>query len=431
MSMSAYEKFITTLQRLSNRFPWISYIMEQIERGNFRIWIPNRVEAKHELDSAANLGYYWCSRCGWVGISPTIIDGRPMCPSCNRRSVKIQVVQAYVGAPKAQRRWGGNRVIHINVGGRGGSDYIILPISAAINTYCRHLRKFKNLQITNRERPVASLRFSCPNPNYSCGYRADNNLCTEEPKTLIFRRSIDRRYFPSHLSEGLTKAFVVSTYDTLREIEVSFENDILPGIDSIYLVKVKIYEVCIAILFGHQYSRYSERIVALPSDDYGPCTLARHIETEGLLFKLKPEYVERAKAELSNKHYRSDSLIVLHTFSHAVLNTMPILTGLSPFEFGESVWASDDSYDYEVLIYDDSKGSIGGVRSVISNHSIIHDLYAFLVNVDCRRGCETACRACLFFERCGMLNRNLNRHALTSLIDLDKCRELYSVGISR
>ena len=122
---------------------------------------------------------------------------------------------------------------------------------------------------------------------------------------------------------------------------------------------------------------------------------------------------------------------MLHTFSHAVLNTMPILTGLSPFEFGESIWASDDSYDYEVLIYDDSKGSIGGVRSVISNQSIIHDLYAFLVNVDCRRGCETACRACLFFERCGMLNRNLNRHALTSLIDLDKCRELYSVGIPR
>ena len=439
-SINAFRRFITLLEKLERRYWWmdLSKLRRDVEENRFRVLVPNFVNASFKRPGIADLGFFWCKNCGRIGLFPRDyqwLGSDIVCKYCGN-----YVTQAFVGAPRARRAR--ERSIeyyyYITPGWlQRRAEYRILPIRTAIDGYCRILKKYKLLVIIDEDRPLATLTFKCPDRSRPCPQRDSEGFCLDRYGRrirLFFGRRGELRYFPSQPSEALIKPLVLSTYDARGGNSIDYDKNALPGVEEVRLAPVTVYEICILLLLGHPYARYSERIPLVVADSEGPVMLGRKLKTEGILFRLKSEIVEHAHKLLRERGFseeRADGLVITHTFAHAVLNALPILTGLSPSEFGEAIWTYEEGGYYEILIYDNSKGSIGGVRSIVYNgRELLPDLYAYLPNsADCTRGCEVACRACTFFERCGMLNYVLNRHAIPYIVDLDYCRRQWSPGV--
>jgi len=132
--------------------------------------------------------------------------------------------------------------------------------------------------------------------------------------------------------------------------------------------------------------------------------LCRRLQTKGLIIRPKAHLfagLEQNPQEVSK---------ILHTISHAFLVDLPLVTGLEPNEFFESI----DVDRKEVAIFDNEPGGIGGVSTVVSGDELSSDYQGKVgESVDCDLDCSSACKACLYIENCGRLNRQLNRHILT------------------
>lgn len=407
--MALRDKVVRLLEVLRQRYPWLGLdvIIDKIRQGEFEFVRPHEVKAGFEFKGTANLSLFWCQRCGYLGKKAQFRQqgSRIICPICGSPAR-----QSYVGAPSYR----GARDIR-EYSGMEGDRYEVAPIYSAVDAWCRRDRRLKRLVVEDEERPMATLRFHCPDPKSSCAYR---QRCRES--ALYFPAQEGARLIPSHLSEGLTKALVISVYEEKGGGErLAFSAEALPGIEEIKIADVKVYEVAVALLIGHPYARYSERRVALPIVDGVAQMLGRAIETEGIIFRLRQSAIERAQEALAERGFSVGGGEVAHSLAHVILNSLPHLSGLSPSEFSECLGVAEEGGRVlETLVYDNSIGGIGGVRSLKKDGSLNPDLYYYFVSgVECRRDCEVACRACLFFERCGMLNRMLNRHALAYIID--------------
>jgi len=402
------DKVVRLLETLEQRYPQLGLnaVIDRIRQGKFEFVRPHEVKASFEFKGTADLSIFWCPRCGLLGKKALI------CPSC-----KLPARQAYVGAPSQK---GGRSVKEYS--GMEGDRYEVVPISSARGAWCRRNKQLKRLVVEDEERPMATLRLRCPDPSSNCAYR---KMCKDE--NLYFPAPEGMRLIPSHLSEGLTKALVISVYEEKGGGEhLAFSAKALPGVEEVKFAEVKVYEVAVALLIGHPYARYSERRVALPIVDGVAQMLGRAIETEGIIFRLKQSAIEDAQKTLTERGISIRDIEITHSLAHVILNSLPHLSGLSPSEFNECLGVTEKGgHVLEALVYDNSIGGIGGVRSLKKNGSLNPDLYYYFISgVECKRDCEAACRACLFFERCGMLNRMLNRHALAYIINSSAIAEI-------
>lgn len=407
--MTLRDKVVRLLEVLRQRYPWLGLgtIIDKIRQGEFVFVRPHEVKTSFEFKGTADLSFFWCRRCGYLGKKVQFRQhgSKIICPSCGSTAR-----QSYVGAPLYR----GARDVK-EYSGMEGDRYEIAPIRNAIDAWCSRSKRLKRLVVEDEERPMATLRFRCPDPESSCTYR---QRCREG--LLYFPSQEGERLIPSHLSEGLTKALVISVYEEKGCGErLSFSAEALPGVEEVKITEVKVYEMAVALLIGHPYARYSERRVALPTVDGVVQMLGRAIETEGIIFRLRQSTIERAQKALAERGFSVGDGEIAHSLAHVILNSLPHLSGLSPSEFSECLGVAEEGgHVLETLIYDNSIGGIGGVRSLKREGSLNPDLYYYFISgVECRRDCEAACRACLFFERCGMLNRMLNRHALAYIVD--------------
>ena len=137
--------------------------------------------------------------------------------------------------------------------------------------------------------------------------------------------------------------------------------------------------------------------------------LSRSMNTKGLVIRPKKELFDQCKDDPASISK------ILHTISHAFLKHLPLQTGLEPNEFYESI----DIDSQEISIFDNQPGGIGGVLAItdVDNGELSPD-YQQLVStsVDCDIECPSACRACLYVENCGRLNRQLNRKLLGGVL---------------
>jgi ATP-dependent helicase YprA (DUF1998 family) len=91
---------------------------------------------------------------------------------------------------------------------------------------------------------------------------------------------------------------------------------------------------------------------------------------------------------------------------------------VDPREIEESILKNRDG-SYEILIYDDSPGGVGATRAVVDlgMPDLVEEMRRF-VSLPCPRGCLSACRACLYLEGCGSLNKGLSWIAAKTLLSL-------------
>lgn len=421
----AYDKFIALLRKVECRFWWLDFstLWEAIKAGSFRVAEVEEAQASFYYGGTGDLRFFWCRKCNRIleAFRDCKISGSGMqCSWCNGRAT-----QAYVGAP----RWGRGRKAIEYYDSSGQASGALVPISGV--AWCSRAGGYKALRVADEGRPIASATFACSNNQVQCPDRDGQGYCLTNGRRqrLFFVPRGGATYYPSHISEALTKPLILSTYDVGEGEPLSFDRGALPGVDEVQLAPVRVYEVGVLIFLGHSYARYSERLPRIPRDSKGPFMLGRKFKTEGLVFRLNKSLVQRACADLRERGFRAnDATVVAHSFAHAAINSLPLLSGLSPSEFGESLFVSEEEGDCEVVIYDNSKGSIGGVRSAVEggagSRELAPEIYAhFASAAECKRGCETACRACLFFERCIFLNRVLNRHALCQIASVSGCRQ--------
>jgi len=172
----------------------------------------------------------------------------------------------------------------------------------------------------------------------------------------------------------------------------------------------------IMYLLGHPYSGRYRRLPVFDVDSQGKFIfLGRKLETEGLLVKLDYDAVEKIGEPI-----KATPLTVAHSISHIILLALTRLTGLSPSEFGEAVFIDKSERVAEILIYDNSPGGIGGVRTVAKD---VADFVEYICDFSrpCPRMCRSACRACVFYETCAFGNMFLSWRAAEKAVNRSAC----------
>jgi len=433
--------FLDEVTRLSEEIPYIWPALRRVAqaaRGNkLVVKVPKKVITELRMEQVADLAYFWCPKCGVIYERP-----QQRCQLCRGR-----LVQAYLGAPRRETPAGTPFVISegLRLGGRRGGayDYLFIPIVNAIAIgKCpirRRRRKLKKVVRLNPERPLASLAYACPYDDglaKKCQYGreityngATIRLCTYWPGYLKMPRRQNETIMLAPPSEALTKAFSIILYKPINGQSVHFDPEFMPGVESISFAKVIVYQLTPMFLAGSPYARKYKRIpVIVYSSDSKLEVLGRKLESEGLLVKLKLDSVRHAINALKSKGFskmRASEVVICHTMAHLFLITTPLVTGLSEIEFSEAVRADLDRSMCEFLIYDNSPGGIGGVRSLLEETYSGYELKTDFLGVisrrlECPRACLTACKACLFSATCIWLNYALNRHALQYIIDFEE-----------
>jgi len=430
------DRFVKHLRMLSQEYQYIpalsrvfDYIANKAQAGQVVVEIPQVVHAAYERRDVADLRWFWCPRCGIIEHAGQLRNFR--CPNCGEA-----VVQGYVGPPTLAIP--ATTFIPIKVRPPSprarGIRELIRPTIDVVGLWCSRLGRRKLVRARDPERPVASLTLYCPSPsNPGCNYYGPDGRCSEPPARgrVFFPQPSGEFYSPYPPSEALTRSFCISLHAVKETRSVAFEEELIPGVESIELAKVNICELAISIGVGAPYSGRSKRkhYLVLSRND-NPYLLGRKLPTEALIVRLKACAVENVVNWLRSRKFEASPFIVVHTMAHALLNIAPLITGLTPMEFGECVWIDEEEGEYECIIYDDAKGGVGGVRTLVKDGELDYDLYRYIPAViDCPRACEAACRACVFSPRCFMLNYRLNRHAIAQgIVDLSKCRQLEIEG---
>jgi uncharacterized Zn finger protein (UPF0148 family) len=353
-----------------------------------------------------------------------------MCPKCGRlfradRGIKwcpycgVELQQAYVGVPYVETSY------HQYITYTEKKVKLIAPITEIKETYCRRHKDLKALTSRSDMRPLQSLTFACPFNDSSCQYY-NQGLCTEGP---------DRIYFPPYQgmsrlavrpvlakpSVGITKPFTVTVFPSdpkpgTGKALGGVLTQHLPVAKEVMVGKFTVSMLTLMYLLGHPYSSRYRRLPVFDVDNRGKLIIiGRKLETDGLLIKLDYQLVEKIGDEV-----KADPLTVAHTISHTVLLALTRLTGLSPSEFGEAIFVDAKGGVAEILVYDNSPGGIGGVRTVAND---VADFIEYVCDFSrpCPRMCRSACRACVFYETCAFGNMFLSWRAAEKAVNISAC----------
>jgi len=402
-------RLVREIERLGRSLLPLSQVARDIasrlrRRHRVEVIVPREVTCEPDVTRGAyslvNLKWWWCRKCGHAEESWP--QNRPTCPKCGH-----PLEQAFVYAPLPRAPI--NRPL----------SSCILPIKRSLRFYCRQLRRHKLVRRESKMRPLASIRYYCPDParakqfrgGRGCEYLDKSTGRCREGGLFVPSRGGLIRWAPTVLADDLTRPVSVSVYDYEPDqvCDVRFSSDLLPGIESIAFVRdVRVLQITLCVLVGAPWSWRGRRVPLPYYDDQGVLYLpARTIRTVGLLIKIKQEIL----SELRSNERRLRTL--LHTLSHAFLSRVALASGLDESDFAEALWLDDG----EVLIYDNALGGLGGVEGLIERGKL-NDAYQVLVSdsVKCPLDCPRACKACLFSGACYMLNWDLDRHLLMEVM---------------
>jgi len=372
---------------------------------------PRRIDAGLSYPRVASLAYLICPKCRRIYDYQRAKSFE--CPRCSRSGASAPLLHAYVGAPIAS---GARNLIRLDVApyAAAGRDYLILPSESIVGIVCNRHKGLKGLKPEKSQRPLYSLRHTCPYNDASCPHYA-SGLCNEHRGLIVFQRVEGIPRVPALPSEGLTKPYLevvfkeVGRLDGRRTREV---NDMLGGqvFDGVSTGDFKIWEIVLFYLVGHNYAPRRKRFAVLLTSKGYLEALGRAMETKGLLFRLNLGRIRWVAEEMERRGFRVDEYTVAHSVAHAALKALVRTSGLSFREFGEAIFISAERGAAEALIYDNSPGGVGGVDA------FDEALRDFIDNLKreaagCPRMCRSACRACLFLENCGSLNFNLSWEA--------------------
>jgi len=350
-----------------------------------------------------------CPSCGRLFEAGTT----KMCPFC-----KTNLYQAYVGVPLIQRS---NHKFKFST----NSDIkLVIPITTIKEADCKRHRGSKALKPIEPKRPLQSLAFKCHFNDTSCQYYHDG-LCTEGSYPIYFPQY---RGLPPDVarpalanpSVNITKPFTITIFPSEPKQRTGGAlGDLLthiPVAREVVVGKFTVYVLTIMYLLGHPYSGRYRRLPVFDVDSQGNLIfLGRKLKTEGLLVKLDYSAVEKIGESI-----KATPLTVVHSISHIILLALTRLTGLSPSEFGEAVFVDKSKRVAEILIYDNSPGGIGGVRSIAND---VADFVEYICDFSrpCPRMCRSACRACVFYETCGLGNILLSWRAAEKAVNRSAC----------
>jgi hypothetical protein len=431
-------ELIRELKKLRNEMtplaPLFDYLLEEFSKKNIKVIIPRRISVSLKFDGVINLEYFWCPVCGRIYRYDAAL-GRNFVCACGGR-----LVQAYIAAP--------HYITDVSSTHRIPSkEDIFHSVEKFVGIWCSNVKKIKRIVRINPERPVSSLVYACPDEARSCNFKSIINvggksipICRYESgrdaslrgKAYVVVRPQRRSNSVMKIvppSEALTKPFSITLYKQVGEdkVDVEFEHECMPGISSITFTKVRVYQLTLALLAGAPYASKGDRVpVVVRREDGVVEILGRKMETDGLIIKLDPEKVtevsETLTAAMGFDESESTPTVICHTIAHLFLTTAPIVAGLSEHEFGEALRVDPDQEVYEVLIYDNSPGGIGGIKSLVEENGEIKMDYLALIarRVECPRSCRLACKACLFTPNCMWLNYSLNRFAIRFIVDPEK-----------
>ncbi|AGT35101.1 hypothetical protein N186_03695 [Thermofilum adornatum] len=443
INYSLLDELARELDRLKSEMYQLSTVFDllarQVRGKKVKVIMPENVLAELE-NNLISLRYFWCSKCGKIYRDDEV-------PKNFKCDCGGKIIQAYIAAPKfltPPNRY--FQVSNFSTYYRRSEEYLFIPVAKFVNAYCDVDRKNKVLKRIVRistERPVSSLIYACPDVNRSskcpwklqlplgstqinvCG-KGRGNSSTSVPYAIVRpprRENTIYRIVPP--SESLTKPFSINLFKTLDndKIEINFPKESMPGIIDIAFTKAKVYQLTLFLLAGTPYAGKRERIpIVSIGNDNAIEVIGRKIETEGLLINLDPSKVKETQESLQKMGFSSRDAtptVITHTLAHLFLITAPLIAGLSEHEFGEAIKVDQERDIYQVLIYDNSPGGIGGVRSLIEKDNTLKIDYIALVGkrTECPRSCNLACKACLFSANCMWLNYVLNRFSLNFIID--------------
>lgn len=393
-------------QRYSNLSP-----LEELERRllthqKIKFISPNTVECNFTTDSA-NLEWLHCRNCG------KIINVNNVIRATNKINIKDkkincacgkEVEQAYVYIIDPQEP------IRVPINAE-----IISPLKDSTKSYCRILNDYKLVIRMDKLRPLASLRYFCPDRKRGhekrCGHLRENGMCDDGNVSKLPKKG-GLGYTLTMLNEDLTKPLSISVYtyapdgNNLKNLE--FSRILLPGVDELIFVKrIIVLQVTLCILAGHPHTPRNRRVCLIYRDRDDVILLPyRILTTSGLLIRINKDVLE--------KFSEQKCFELLHTLSHTFLSVIPIISGLEAREFGEAI----NSRDGEVIIYDNAEGSVGGIEGLVSAQENFDRMIIYArESVRCPLECPHACRGCLYSDACYMLNWRLNRKLLTEELE--------------
>lgn len=403
MSLSSLgDMLLQEIRELRTQYLNLS-LLGEIERRlqshrRIRFISPNSVECDFKTNFAS-LNWFYCRHCGNVldvQSNRINVKGRRINCECGK---EIEQSYVYVINPKGPIK------TQINT-------EVIASLRNSMKFYCRVLGKNKLVKRTNRLRPLASLRYFCPDPNKAqekgCINLAENQICTEG---AVFRAPAGGlEYSLSMLNEDLTKPLSVSIYAYSPEEKeeknikrLKFTKELLPGVEEIFFVKrIIILQVTLCILIGHPHTSRINRVCLLYRDKDDVILLPyRMLTTSGLLVKLNND--------IQRKFRREECFDLLHTLSHTFLSVTPIVSGLEAKDFGEAINFNHN----EIVMYDNAEGGVGGIEGLVSTQENFDRLIMYATeSIRCPLECPKACRGCLYTDACYMLNWRLNRKLL-------------------
>jgi len=438
-------RFIRTIEILMNKqsllntalYNALNDILNKVRSGAAYVkYDLDQVSYDTDVPPVVSFDYLICPSCNSIfsfNEARLRDDGYYYCPRCGTR-----LVQAYVGVLHIG---GVNRstYVYVTSSGRQQGYYYVQPTSNILDIWCpQHRGVLKSLHATNPRRPFQSLRFVCPLNDESCMYYDRNRgFCRHGQQSPVIFQNImglqGGRSVMSKPSTAITKPFSITVFSPSPISELNLAVDaktvkevmrkVIPIIDDVQPGKFDVYELIIMYLLGHPYSRRLSRIPVIVQDQWGNVNfLGRRLQTDGILFKLDYQKVEEVVNEINNIPgvVRVDPFTVAHSLSHVMLLALTRLTGLSPNEFGESIFVDEKGQVAEILIYDNSPQGIGGVKTAINNYS---EFLSAICNFaqPCPRACRSACRACIFFEACPFQNFSLSWRASTRAVDRGTC----------
>ena len=444
-AMQVISRLVSQLEALQRRYSRNSAIynalqrlIEDVNNNNVEVHEVKSVTYDFEVYQAANLSYFYCPQCHRIyhinSISPGS-SGYFLCPNCGAR-----LVQAYVGIPIPNLSSGMFLPQPLSQAVRRPqpNDYYIAGTDALLGIRCPVHNEFKGLISTNPLRPLQSLRYYCVFNDKNCRYYGTNGTCSHTETsgtTLIFPplRGGHRR-IPGHASTDVTKPLSITVFTQIgsgsAETDVSDKVRKLISLFSDLVMDVaygsfQIFDFTIMYLLGAPYSGKFSRIPIIVRDDNKSVFLVRKLKTEGILFKFEWDGINKLAENIKSQFNLGmvDEFTIVHSVSHVLLLALTRLTGLSPNEFGESIFIDFNNKVAELLIYDNSPQGIGGVKAAINN---IFEYLGWIcrLNTPCPRACRTACRACVFYDACPYLNTGLSWRAANLAINRDACPQV-------
>jgi len=398
-------KLVKEIENLS--FPQLIRIRNDLirrlkEQHGIALIVPKKVNCRfstsstpHSQQYLTNLSWFWCRNCGYIFCLKGFknMQGKKIkCPICNSN-----VQQAYVYAPHPKS------IPYIPT-----MSTAIYPITSSIKIWCRRLEEYKRVKRTNLMRPIASLKYVCPNPSLAtqkrCPYISSNSICKDGGIYAKQRTGI--RWALTPLSEDITKPLSISIFRYNNGESRYIEHKTLTGIEKmIFVENITVLQVTICAFVGHPFSHRRRRAPILYYDKesdvfYLP---SRILKTNGLVIKVDSNIYNKL---LNDNEKRFE---LLHSISHAFLSRLPMVTGLEAYDFAEAI----NTEEGEILIYENSLGGIGGIEGILEENSLRID-YEDMVrrSIQCPLECPRACKACLYSDSCYMLNWKLDRHLI-------------------